>query len=586
MDVTFYLRSHVATVFPVAAAVSSSASLSATTTTTTSVDEVDDSLSLSQSREQREEERAAESNRFNLLRRRLSNRRSVLHVSSVSNWAPVCIGPYSQSNAINASMVVYVAGQIGLEAGTMSLQSPWPVPILKDEMQRQLLLSMQHCHRILACQQCLRWRRQENSSNIASVVLYLSRDAGAGIARMDMVVDDLCHTIRHCVRSYHGIGEDYTDAIRKTATASDDNDDDGPEESRRIQSAASASASASSMPLPITVVVVSSLPRGALVEVEVLAVNKGKMGFEQVTDSAAASASASATGNSSGGELTAVGQAVLDVQSIQPGTATTAITATTTGTGADKIDPLKPLFSLMGADALIASGDYSFAAPPPLSQQLPLIETQTQTQTELTTTALDVVTHHWKFQNCCAFGAIDCCVARPTAADTAAVADTDTDTAAEVLFVRYRRAFRAILDRVNNIVNGTSSSSNNNNNNSSNSIAPRLTHQALITIKIFYVPLQQRTATAQDLDLELLGHQVFLEVFPPVSGVFAPVVSFVPVCELYSAAQSLWRNQHILNNTDGSDSQSPSSSSCVCCCQFSAVDTVQLKTVNWIYTEQ
>jgi uncharacterized protein (TIGR00290 family) len=46
--------------------------------------------------------------------------RSVLHVRSVSRWAPVCIGPYSQANVLRGCLVL-LAGQIGLDPPTMEL---------------------------------------------------------------------------------------------------------------------------------------------------------------------------------------------------------------------------------------------------------------------------------------------------------------------------------------------------------------------------------------------------------------------------------------------------------------------------------
>jgi len=48
--------------------------------------------------------------------------RSVLHVQSISNWAPVCVGPYSQANTIRSS-IVFLAGQIGLVPATMKLNT-------------------------------------------------------------------------------------------------------------------------------------------------------------------------------------------------------------------------------------------------------------------------------------------------------------------------------------------------------------------------------------------------------------------------------------------------------------------------------
>lgn len=45
--------------------------------------------------------------------------RRVLHVQSISCWAPSCIGPYSQ--AVASAGLVFFAGQIGLHPPTMQL---------------------------------------------------------------------------------------------------------------------------------------------------------------------------------------------------------------------------------------------------------------------------------------------------------------------------------------------------------------------------------------------------------------------------------------------------------------------------------
>jgi len=46
--------------------------------------------------------------------------RSTLHVQSMSHWAPVCVGPYSQANTIRGG-ITFLAGQIGLDPPTMTL---------------------------------------------------------------------------------------------------------------------------------------------------------------------------------------------------------------------------------------------------------------------------------------------------------------------------------------------------------------------------------------------------------------------------------------------------------------------------------
>ncbi|CAN0472158.1 unnamed protein product, partial [Discosporangium mesarthrocarpum] len=46
----------------------------------------------------------------------------VLHVRSLSSWAPVCIGPYSQANALGpGAALCLIAGQIGLDPASMKL---------------------------------------------------------------------------------------------------------------------------------------------------------------------------------------------------------------------------------------------------------------------------------------------------------------------------------------------------------------------------------------------------------------------------------------------------------------------------------
>lgn len=61
-------------------------------------------------------------------------KRKVLHVQSVSHWAPCCIGPYAQANALQG--ILHVAGQLGLDAASMNLVSDNPV--------EQALLAARH----------------------------------------------------------------------------------------------------------------------------------------------------------------------------------------------------------------------------------------------------------------------------------------------------------------------------------------------------------------------------------------------------------------------------------------------------------
>jgi enamine deaminase RidA (YjgF/YER057c/UK114 family) len=53
-----------------------------------------------------------------------SKLRDVLHVQSISHWAPVCVGPYSQVNTLRSALH-FLAGQIGLIPSTMQLHTGW-----------------------------------------------------------------------------------------------------------------------------------------------------------------------------------------------------------------------------------------------------------------------------------------------------------------------------------------------------------------------------------------------------------------------------------------------------------------------------
>jgi diphthine-ammonia ligase len=58
------------------------------------------------------------------LQTKTSELRQVLHVQSISHWAPVCVGPYSQVNTIRSGLH-FIAGQIGLYPHTMKLKEGW-----------------------------------------------------------------------------------------------------------------------------------------------------------------------------------------------------------------------------------------------------------------------------------------------------------------------------------------------------------------------------------------------------------------------------------------------------------------------------
>ena len=75
--------------------------------------------------------------------------REVLHVKSLSEWAPLCIGPYAQMNRVGD--LCHVAGQIGLVPETMQVLSHPKECSSKAMAKREADLCLQHCERVLAC---------------------------------------------------------------------------------------------------------------------------------------------------------------------------------------------------------------------------------------------------------------------------------------------------------------------------------------------------------------------------------------------------------------------------------------------------
>lgn len=175
-----------------------------------------------------------------------SKLRSVLHVQSISNWAPVCIGPYSQCNT-HRSCIHFLAGQIGLIPSKMQLQSTWD---------RQL-------------KQC--W------TNVASVL-----DALEGAA-LKQLFSSLIYVVPEVFFSKGGMDE--IERITSTSLAENgtvkagkidatDNDPfDGYEDEGTMREMQGDKDSDETAPkLPMLVVAIPEMPMNASIEVEVTAI--------------------------------------------------------------------------------------------------------------------------------------------------------------------------------------------------------------------------------------------------------------------------------------------------------------------------
>jgi len=96
----------------------------------------------------------------------------VLHVQSLSEWAPLCIGPYSQANVLGNQLIL-IAGQIGLVPHTMQMVTP---------LQQQVTQSMRNMRRV-ACSLGV------DLQNCGLLYVYLADEYFLGNDSTDLVSD-------------------------------------------------------------------------------------------------------------------------------------------------------------------------------------------------------------------------------------------------------------------------------------------------------------------------------------------------------------------------------------------------------------
>jgi diphthine-ammonia ligase len=100
--------------------------------------------------------------------------RVVLHVRSLSQWAPLCIGPYAQCNMVQLAPadLLCVAGQIALD--------PWHMTLAPEAPAReQLALALQHCGAIVDAHSRQVGAAAPLRSAARLLTVYLSEAAGA-----------------------------------------------------------------------------------------------------------------------------------------------------------------------------------------------------------------------------------------------------------------------------------------------------------------------------------------------------------------------------------------------------------------------
>ncbi|KAG1702445.1 hypothetical protein DVH05_009395 [Phytophthora capsici] len=163
-------------------------------------------------------------------------RRDVLHVKSISAWAPCCIGPYSQANVLHRALIL-LAGQIALHPQTMDM-----VP---GDHTAQTTQCFRNVCRVLEA-------LQSNLRHVCSGVIYTTGDPDDREARERLLVE--CR--RHLITNVE-LADEFEDA-----DDSDESDEEVDKNEERLKFVKEA---------PLLVVQLSRLPRNALVEVELQA---------------------------------------------------------------------------------------------------------------------------------------------------------------------------------------------------------------------------------------------------------------------------------------------------------------------------
>jgi enamine deaminase RidA (YjgF/YER057c/UK114 family) len=121
--------------------------------------------------------------------RRVQVVRDVLHVQSISEWAPTCIGPYSQANMLSG--IHYQAGQIGLDPASMTL-----VP---GGWENETTQTLQNIHAVLKC--C-----KSSIANILSCVVWINTSTNVNTLGVKEVIKKWLN--KNVPTQNHFIGEE------------------------------------------------------------------------------------------------------------------------------------------------------------------------------------------------------------------------------------------------------------------------------------------------------------------------------------------------------------------------------------------
>jgi len=175
-----------------------------------------------------------------------SSLRQVLHVQSISYWAPICVGPYSQVNTLRSGLHL-LAGQIGLAPATMKLRDTW------TEQLDQCWTNVAHVLDALD---------GGSLKNMLSCLVYVSDQVYSHQGDAWTTVESIC---RRNILSNSNVVPGVIDSTGSLDTLYGGYEDEG-----TWREMAKDEAADSDLSVPLLFVSIPEMPMGALAEIEVV----------------------------------------------------------------------------------------------------------------------------------------------------------------------------------------------------------------------------------------------------------------------------------------------------------------------------
>jgi diphthine-ammonia ligase len=186
-----------------------------------------------------------------------SRLRQVLHVQSISHWAPVCVGPYSQVNTLRSGLH-FLAGQIGLKPASMTLHDTWT---------RQLQQTWANVARVLDA------LNGASLENMLSCLVYVADPIYLQESSLSTITS-ICH---QQIETNGGVVPGAIDNLRRQGM-----DLDGYEDEETMREMVKEN---EKPPCPILLVSIPEMPLGALIEVEAIAATHEAASCLEIQDS-------------------------------------------------------------------------------------------------------------------------------------------------------------------------------------------------------------------------------------------------------------------------------------------------------------